>query len=104
MRSEFERRFKAISLDLQFDLLAEALMKISQTLTPAVILLAFGVGLGLAFVMQRAATAETHAAQTVRPETHADASLGVSPICEDREVEMDEGYALTRKERRRVCH
>ncbi len=31
-------------------------------------------------------------------------SSSVSSICKDREVEMDEGYALTRKEKRRVCH
>jgi len=78
-------------------------MKISQTLTPAVALLAFGVGIGLAFVLQRAATAETKATQTVRNESRID-STSVSSICEEREVEMDEGYALTRKEKRRVCH
>ncbi|MBB4196257.1 hypothetical protein CCR94_00075 [Rhodoblastus sphagnicola] len=81
-------------------------MKISKTLTPAVVLVAFGVGIGLAFfTSQGAATAETGAAQTVRAETHADASSSAaSAVCEDREVEMDEGYALTRKEKRRVCH
>ena len=81
-------------------------MKISKTLTPAVALLAFCVGLGLAFFSsQRAATAETSATQSVRTETHADAStLDGSATCEEREVEMDEGYALTRKEIRRVCH
>jgi hypothetical protein len=78
-------------------------MKISQTLTPAVIVLAFGVGMSLAFfTSQRAATAETGARQSA--ETHADAGGIASPVCEDREVEIDEGYALSRKEKRRVCH
>ena len=74
-------------------------MKISQALTPAVALLAFGVGIGAAFVLQRAATAETNLSPTVQVD-----SASVSSICEDRVVEMDEGYALTRREKRRVCH
>jgi len=76
-------------------------MKIWKPLAPAVVLLAFGVGVGLAFVMEAAATAETKA--SVRAEAGID-SATVSSICEEREVEMDEGYALTRKEKRRVCH
>jgi hypothetical protein len=81
-------------------------MKISKTLTPAVALLAFGVGLGLAFfISERAATAETSASQVARTETRADAGKSDgSAVCEEREVAMDEGYALTRKEIRRVCH
>ena len=81
-------------------------MKISKTLAPAVVMLAFGVGVGLAFfTSQGAATAETSAGQAVRAETQADASTsGTAAVCEDREVAMDEGYALTRKEKRRVCH
>jgi hypothetical protein len=79
-------------------------MKISKTLAPAVVLLSFGVGVGTAFLIsQRAATAETSAPQAAKLELRVDAS-GVSTFCEDREVEMDEGYALTRKEKRRVCH
>jgi hypothetical protein len=74
-------------------------MKISQALAPAVVLVAFGVGLGAALLAQRAATAEPNAQQTVQID-----SSSVSSICEEREVEMDEGYALTRKEKRRVCH
>ncbi|MCW2282931.1 uncharacterized protein involved in exopolysaccharide biosynthesis [Rhodoblastus acidophilus] len=74
-------------------------MKISQALAPAVVLLAFGVGVGTAFLVQRTATAEPNAQQTVQID-----SSSVSAICEDREVEMDEGYAITRKEKRRVCH
>ena len=78
-------------------------MKISQALAPAVVLVAFGVGVGGAFFLQRATTAEAHASSTVRIESRIDPAR-VSSICEDREVEMDEGYALTRKEKRRVCH
>lgn len=74
-------------------------MKISNALAPAVVLLAFGVGVGAAFLVQRTATAEPNAQQTVQID-----SSSVSSICEDREVEMDEGYAITRKEKRRVCH
>ena len=79
-------------------------MKISKTLAPAVVLLAFCVGVGLAFLIsERAATAETSALQAARAEIRVGSS-SVSAICEDREVEMDEGYALTRKEKRRFCH
>jgi hypothetical protein len=77
-------------------------MKTSKKLTPAFVLLALGLVTGMAFFnTQRTATAETNAAQTTRA---ADASTAQTTACEDREVEMDEGYAMTRKEIRRVCH
>jgi len=81
-------------------------MKISKTLTPAVVLLTFGVGLGLTFITsQGSATAETSAGSSGKFDARVNAlALDGSAICEDREVEMDEGYALTRKEKRRVCH
>jgi len=79
-------------------------MKLSKKLTPAVIVLAIGgVGVLAYFSSQREATAETP--QTVtRTEAHAGASDSTTPVvCEDHEVEIDEGYALSRKELRRVC-
>jgi hypothetical protein len=81
----------------------EALMKLSKKLTPAVIVLAMGVvGVLGYFSSQRAATAETPPTAT-RAEGHADAT-GAVAVCEDREVEVDEGYALSRKEVRHICH
>jgi hypothetical protein len=77
-------------------------MEIVKKLTPAVIVVAMGAVGGLAyFSSQRAATAETPPAVA---RSEADRSTAKNPVvCEDREVEIDEGYALTRKELRHVC-
>ncbi len=79
-------------------------MKISKKFAPVLILLGVGALSGLAFLSsQGAATAETANAQAApKSETHAEAAAEQN--CEDREVAIDEGYALSRKETRRVCH
>ena len=71
-------------------------MTIKKKLAPALVLLALGTMAGLAFFSsQRMATAE--------PNTTA--SIGTAnTACEDRVVAVDEGYGISRKETRRVCH
>jgi hypothetical protein len=78
-------------------------MKASRKLTRALFLLAIGAGLGLAAVSQvgkvmaeDGANGEVMATQAA---LHSD-----DRDCERREVETDEGYGLSRKETRLVCH
>jgi hypothetical protein len=87
------RRFK--TLNHTFTLGQEGLMTIQKKLAPALVLLALGAMAGLAFFgSQRMATAEPNAT----------ASIGTAKAaCEDRLVEVDEGYGISRKEKRRVC-
>ena len=78
-------------------------MKVSRKLTRALFLLAFGACLALAAVSQvgkvMAEDGPNEEAVTTQAALRSD-----DRGCERQEVETDEGYGLSRKETRLVCH
>jgi hypothetical protein len=77
-------------------------MKASKKLAPALVLLGFAVATGLGFLSQSAnvkAEASSHPMETTAIKATDDASSR----CEQREVEADEGYGVSRTEIRLVC-
>ncbi len=80
-------------------------MKTSKKLAPALFLLAIALATGVGFLSQSGNVKAEGAARGV--ETTALKSNGASDQastgCEQREVEADEGYGVSRKEIRLVC-
>lgn len=80
-------------------------MKTSKKLAPALFLLAVGLTAGLAYLSQsRDVQAEgaTRAVEASAVKASASSIEGQSG-CEQREVEADEGYGVSRKEFRTIC-
>ena len=80
-------------------------MKTSKKLAPALFLLAVGLATGLAYLSQsRDVQAEgaSHAVEATTVKASA-SSIEYQSVCEQREVEADEGYGVSRKEMRTIC-
>jgi hypothetical protein len=92
--------------------MTEAVMKTSNKIAPALFLLAVGTAFGFGFVSQVGkvmAEGVVQAVQSVAVQAstavHATAAVASDDqVCEQREVEADEGYGISRKEMRVVCH
>ncbi len=78
-------------------------MKTSKKFTPALFLLALAVALALGVVSQVGKVMAEDGVRDAEQTTHA-ALVTDDRSCEQREVETDEGYGLSRKEVRFVCH
>ena len=80
-------------------------MKTSKKLAPALFLLAVGLATGLAYLSQsRNVQAEGASRAVEASAVKASAStIDVQSGCEQREVEADEGYGVSRKEMRTIC-
>jgi hypothetical protein len=78
-------------------------MKTSNKFAPALIVLAVAAVFGFGFVTQVGKVMAEGVAQTVEAAS-VQAQAGEERQCEQREVEADEGYGVSRKEMRLVCH
>jgi hypothetical protein len=81
-------------------------MKTSRKFAPALFLLAVVAVFGFAVISQVGKVMAEGVAQAVEA-VSVQASADVSsdePKCEQREVEADEGYGVSRKEVRLICH
>jgi len=86
-------------------------MKTSNKFAPALIVLAVAAVFGFGFVSQVGKVMAEGAAQAVEAVSaraveavSVQARAGEERQCEQREVETDEGYGVSRKEMRLVCH
>jgi hypothetical protein len=80
-------------------------MKTSSKLAPALFLLAVVVATGVSFLSQSGnvkAEGAAHAVEATAAKASAN-STEASSRCEQREVEADEGYGVSRTEIRLVC-
>jgi hypothetical protein len=84
--------------------MAEAVMKTSIHLMPALFLLALLGFFALAYLSPMDKVMAEGGAQAIGAATYrADAQSAQGQQCEDREFEADEGYGVSHKEIRRVC-
>ncbi len=77
-------------------------MKSSIQLMPALFLLGLLGFFGLALLSPMGQVLAEGGSRGISADYQADAAQ--SQQCEDREVEADEGYGVSHKEIRRVCH
>jgi hypothetical protein len=80
-------------------------MKTSKIFAPALFLLAFAGALGVATLSNVGNVMAESAAHVVESvSVHANATLAADPQhCEMRDVEADEGYGVSRMEKRLIC-
>ena len=87
-------------------------MKTSNKIAPALCLLAVVAAFGFGFVSQVGKVmaegvvqaVESVAVQATTAVQATAAAASDDRICEEREVEADEGYGVSRKEMRVICH
>ena len=78
-------------------------MKTSKKIAPALLVLAIAAVFGFGFASPVGKVMAEGVAQAVEAAS-VQARTGDQRQCEQREVETDEGYGVSRKEMRLVCH